>query len=255
VRGPAAAIHPGPLLNTTGESDVHWKRRAPTCFSCQPATEQRTDVCFLSLSSTDSRAVSRQNLVTLAPTAPGFVVMPTTDTRRSVYKLSQRPNHKSHPLSCRRGGEAALPQHRTRTACCGAPRLQPGTKSARLAQHRRQTTRTTSSSSKATPATKDLYCRVADPLRGFRGRRQAQWSGAAQFVLMMMTFTQFVLAETTICSCRNNNQPTAIYPLGTFPWALKKAPVMMLPSCPLWYCDDPLTPLVDVVVAKSTSPY
>ena len=40
---------------------------------------------------------------------------------------------------------------------------------------------------------------------------------------------------TFICSCRNNNQPTAIYPLGTFPRGLKKAHVMMLPSWPLWY--------------------
>jgi len=40
----------------------------PTCFSCQPATERKIDVCFLSLSSTASRAVSRQNLATLAPT-------------------------------------------------------------------------------------------------------------------------------------------------------------------------------------------
>jgi hypothetical protein len=93
-------VQMGPLLNTTGESDVHWKRRAPTCFSCQPATARRTDVCFLSLSSTDSRAVSRQNLATLAPTAPGFVVMPVNGHIRSVHKLSQRPNHKSHPLGC-----------------------------------------------------------------------------------------------------------------------------------------------------------
>jgi hypothetical protein len=42
-------------------------------------------------------------------------------------------------------------------------------------------------------------------------------------LLLMMTF---------ICSCRNNNQPTAIYPLGTFPRGLKKSHVMMLPSCP-----------------------
>jgi hypothetical protein len=54
-------------------------------------------------------------------------------------------------------------------------------------------------------------------------------------VLMMMTF---------IFSYRNNNQPTAIYPFGTFPRALKKAHVMMLPSCPLWYYDDPFTPLL-----------
>ena len=46
-------------------------------------------------------------------------------------------------------------------------------------------------------------------------------------VLMMMSF---------ICSCRNNNQPNAIYPLGTFHWGLKKlkkaakAHVMMLAS-------------------------
>jgi hypothetical protein len=53
---------------------------------------------------------------------------------------------------------------------------------------------------------------------------------------------------TFICSCRNNNQPTVIYPLGTFPRGLKKAHVMMLPSCPLLYNDDPFTPLVDVVV-------
>jgi hypothetical protein len=52
---------------------------------------------------------------------------------------------------------------------------------------------------------------------------------------MMMTF---------IFSYRNNNQPTAIYPFGTFPRALKKAHVMMLPSCPLWYYDDPFTPLL-----------
>ena len=62
-------------------------------------------------------------------------------------------------------------------------------------------------------------------------------------VLMMMSF---------ICFCRNNNQPNAIYPLGTFHWGLKKlkkaakAHVMMLPSCPLWYYDDPFSPLVDV---------
>ena len=107
-------VQMGPLLNTTGESDVHWERRAPTCFSCQPATARRTDVCFLSLSSTDSRAVSRQNLATLAPTAPGFVVMPKTDTQgRSVYKLSQRPNHKSQPPGLRRhvvvGGKQPCP--------------------------------------------------------------------------------------------------------------------------------------------------
>jgi hypothetical protein len=47
----------------------------------------------------------------------------------------------------------------------------------------------------------------------------------------MMTFS---------CSCRNINQPNAIYPLGTFHRGLKKAHVMMLPSCPLWYYDDPL---------------
>jgi hypothetical protein len=58
-------------------------------------------------------------------------------------------------------------------------------------------------------------------------------------LLMMTTFT---------CSCRNNNQPTAKYPLGTFPRGLKKVHVMMLPSRPLWYYDDPFTPLVDVVV-------
>jgi hypothetical protein len=51
-----------------------------------------------------------------------------------------------------------------------------------------------------------------------------------------------------IFPCRNNNQPTAIYPLGTFPRGLKKAHVMMLPSCPLWYYDDLFPPLVDVVV-------
>ena len=62
---------------------------------------------------------------------------------------------------------------------------------------------------------------------------------ARRMGMMMMTF---------ICSCRNNNQPTAIYPLGTFPRGLKKAHVMMLPSCPLWYYDDSVTPLVDVVV-------
>jgi hypothetical protein len=56
--------------------------------------------------------------------------------------------------------------------------------------------------------------------------------------MMMMTF---------ICSCRNNNQRTAIYPLGTFPRGLKKEHVMMLPSCPLWYYDDPFIPLVAVV--------
>jgi hypothetical protein len=59
--------------------------------------------------------------------------------------------------------------------------------------------------------------------------------------MMMMTF---------ICSCRNNNQPTVIYPLGTFPRGLKKAHVMMLPSCPLWYYDDPFIPFVDVGCAK-----
>jgi hypothetical protein len=47
-------------------------------------------------------------------------------------------------------------------------------------------------------------------------------------MMMMMSF---------ICSCRNNNQPNAIYPLGTFHRGLKKAHVMMLPSCPLWYYD------------------
>ena len=51
-----------------------------------------------------------------------------------------------------------------------------------------------------------------------------------------------------ICSCRNNNHPTAIYPLGTFPRGIKKAHVMMLPSCPSWYYDDLFAPLVDVVV-------
>jgi hypothetical protein len=53
------------------------------------------------------------------------------------------------------------------------------------------------------------------------------------FELMMMTF---------ICSCRNNNQPNAIYPLGTFHRGLKKAKVIMLTSCPLWYYADPLSP-------------
>ena len=51
-----------------------------------------------------------------------------------------------------------------------------------------------------------------------------------------------------ICSCRNNNQPNAIHPWGTFPRGLKKAHVMMLPSFPLWYHDDPFFPLVDGVV-------
>jgi hypothetical protein len=40
------------------------------------------------------------------------------------------------------------------------------------------------------------------------------------------------LMMSFICSCRNNNQPNAIYPLGTFHRGLKKARVMMLPSCP-----------------------
>jgi hypothetical protein len=37
-------------------------------------------------------------------------------------------------------------------------------------------------------------------------------------------------------------------PIGYVPRGLKKAHVMMLPSCPLWYYDDPFIPLVDVVV-------
>jgi len=45
-----------------------------------------------------------------------------------------------------------------------------------------------------------------------------------------------------ICSCTNNNKPTAIYPLGTFLWRLKKARVMMLLSCPLWYPDGSFSP-------------
>jgi hypothetical protein len=56
---------------------------------------------------------------------------------------------------------------------------------------------------------------------------------------------------TFICSCRNNNQPNAEYPLGTFFQGLKKAHFMMLPLCPLWYYDDPFTPLVDVVVRSA----
>jgi hypothetical protein len=59
-------------------------------------------------------------------------------------------------------------------------------------------------------------------------------------MMMMMLF---------ICSRRNNNQPNAIYPLGTFHRGLKKAHVMMLPSCPLWYYDDPFSSLVDDAVA------
>jgi hypothetical protein len=59
---------------------------------------------------------------------------------------------------------------------------------------------------------------------------------------MMMSF---------ICSCRNNNQPTDIYPLGTFHRGLKKAHVMMLPSSALWYYDDFPPPLVDVVVREA----
>jgi hypothetical protein len=36
-------------------------------------------------------------------------------------------------------------------------------------------------------------------------------------------------------------EPNAIYPLGTFHRGLKKAHVMMLPSCPLWYYEDPFS--------------
>jgi hypothetical protein len=56
-------------------------------------------------------------------------------------------------------------------------------------------------------------------------------SRRAQDHMMMMTF---------ICSGRNNNQPTAIYPSGRFPRGLKKAHVMMLPSCPFCYYDGPI---------------
>jgi hypothetical protein len=75
----------------------------------------------------------------------------------------------------------------------------------------------------------------------------AEWSEPAS-VTLFMTDQKHLMMMTFICSCRNNNQTTAIYPLGTFPRGLKKAHVMMLPSCPLWYYDDPFTPLVDVVV-------
>jgi hypothetical protein len=44
-------------------------------------------------------------------------------------------------------------------------------------------------------------------------------------------FAASVMMITFICSCRNNNQPTAIYPLGTFPRGLNKAHVIVLPSC------------------------
>jgi len=51
-------------------------------------------------------------------------------------------------------------------------------------------------------------------------------------MLMMMLF---------ICSSRNNNQPNCVYPLGTLHSRLKKAYVMILPSCPLWHYDDPFS--------------
>jgi hypothetical protein len=41
-------------------------------------------------------------------------------------------------------------------------------------------------------------------------------------------------------------QPAHRYiPIGYVPPGVKKAHVMMLPSRPLWYYDDPFTPLVD----------
>jgi hypothetical protein len=44
-----------------------------------------------------------------------------------------------------------------------------------------------------------------------------------------------------ICSCRNNNWHSAIYPFGYSRERYKKTRVMMLPPCPLWYHDVSLT--------------
>jgi hypothetical protein len=44
-------------------------------------------------------------------------------------------------------------------------------------------------------------------------------------------------------------QPAHRYiPIGYISSGIKETHVMMLPSCPLWYYDDPFTPLIDVVV-------
>jgi len=75
--------------------------------------------------------------------------------------------------------------------------------------------------------------------RLFRGPMTNGIKKARNALMMLMS---------VICACRNNNQPNAIYPLGTFHRGLKKAHVMMLPSCPIWYFDNPFPPLVDVMV-------
>jgi hypothetical protein len=54
--------------------------------------------------------------------------------------------------------------------------------------------------------------------------------------------------DDVFCLFLQKQQPTDKYPLDTFPRGLKKAHLMMLPSCPLWYYNDPFIPLVDVVV-------
>ena len=79
---------------------------------------------------------------------------------------------------------------------------------------------------------------------------------ACAFITVLTYISGFLFTNINICvmmmtfifSSRNNKQPNAIYPLGTFHWGLMKARVMMLPSCPLWYYDVLFFPLVDVVV-------
>ncbi len=71
---------------------------------------------------------------------------------------------------------------------------------------------------------------------------------AANSTAPFRIFVETLMMILFICSCRNINQSNAIYPLGTLHRGLKKAHVMVLPSCPLWYYADPFPPLVDVVV-------
>jgi len=59
--------------------------------------------------------------------------------------------------------------------------------------------------------------------------------------MMMMSF---------FCSCRNNNQPNAIYlqPIGYFPPEINESTCDDATIMSLWYYDVPFSPLVDVVV-------
>jgi hypothetical protein len=80
--------------------------------------------------------------------------------------------------------------------------------------------------------------------------------GAAVDRDAISTITRGRMMMLSICSCRKNNQPNAIYPLGTLHRGLKKAHVMMLPSCPLWYYDDSFFfPLWLTWCTLSTSPF